>query len=225
MDATLRSAPGSRRCSCSSRTRLRPVHADDTTTLRAILATPAVARWWHAPGRRLPVRPRGRTRGAGRSRSRTRPSSGRAGAVIGIVQAYENPDPDYDESGIDVFLAPSVHRRGLGREVVALVRDWLVDVRGHHLVTIDPAARQRGRPSPATARAASRPWGCCTGASATPTARAGTTRCSCSTSPARRRDARPRRAGSTGAGERDAPGEDGAMSLTHDRVATVDARR
>ena len=33
----------------SSRLRLRPVHADDTTTLRSILATPAVAAWWHEP--------------------------------------------------------------------------------------------------------------------------------------------------------------------------------
>ena len=33
-----------------------------------------------------------------------------------------------------------MHRHGLGTEVVTTVRDWLVDVRGHHLVQIDPSA-------------------------------------------------------------------------------------
>jgi aminoglycoside 6'-N-acetyltransferase len=65
------------------------------------------------------------------------------GAVVGYVQAYEGSDPDYDEAGIDLFVAPSVHRQGLGREVVLAVRDWLVDVRGHHLVQIDPAAHNQ----------------------------------------------------------------------------------
>jgi aminoglycoside 6'-N-acetyltransferase len=60
------------------------------------------------------------------------------------VQAYEGDDPDYDEAGIDIVLAASVHRRGLGREVVTMVRDWLVEDRGHHLVTIDPAASNAG---------------------------------------------------------------------------------
>ena len=123
----------------TARTRLRPLEPDDGPALRAILATPAVAQWWHAPDDDFP---------ADADPDTTRwtieiahaPELGPAGATIGMVQAWENPDPDYDENGIDLFLAPSVHRRGLGTEVVTAVRDWLVDVRGHHLVTIDPAA-------------------------------------------------------------------------------------
>ena len=123
----------------SARTRLRPVEPADEATLRAIVSTPAVARWYHPPGEDFPM---------DFDPDTTRwvielahaPDLGAAGSVVGMIQGYEGADPDYDESGIDVFLAPSVHRNGLGTEVVTMVRDWLVDVRGHHLVQIDPAA-------------------------------------------------------------------------------------
>jgi aminoglycoside 6'-N-acetyltransferase len=119
--------------------RLRPLVPDDGPALRAILATPAVSRWWHPPDDGFPFDHEARTvRWAVELLGSA--GLGPAGAVVGMVQAYEGEDPDYDESGIDVFLAPSMHRRGLGRDVVTTVRDWLVDIRGHHLVTIDPAA-------------------------------------------------------------------------------------
>jgi len=123
----------------SARTRLRPVTPDDAPTLRAIVATPAVARWWHAPDDAFPL---------GHDDDTTRwvieiahaPELGPPGAVVGMVQAYDVDDPDYDDCGIDLFLAPSVHRQGLGSEVGMMVRDWLVEDRGHHLVQTDPAA-------------------------------------------------------------------------------------
>lgn len=119
--------------------RLRALERDDEATLRAILASPPVAQWWHPPGDDFPWDDEaGTVRWAIELQSAA--GLGPAGAVVGMVQAYEGDDPDYDESGIDIFLAPSVHRRGLGREVVTTVRDWLVDIRGHHSVTIDPAA-------------------------------------------------------------------------------------
>ena len=123
----------------SARTRLRAVEPDDAPALWTIVRSPSVARWWHQPAEDFPrdgdddvVRWVVEIAHA--------PEIGPAGSVIGMVQASEGDDPDYDECGIDVFLAPSVHRHGLGREVVTTVRDWLVDVRGHHLVQIDPAA-------------------------------------------------------------------------------------
>ena len=123
----------------SARTRLRPVTPDDAATLRAIRATPAVARWWHTTDDAWPLDddPDAWRWTIDLAHA---PELGAAGAVVGLVQAYEGDDPDYDECGIDLFLAPSVHRHGLGTEVVTMVRDWLVDVRGHHLVQIDPAA-------------------------------------------------------------------------------------
>lgn len=123
----------------TSLVRLRPLERDDEATLRAILATPAVSRWWHPPGDDWPWDDEsGTVRWAVELLAAA--NAGPAGAVVGLVQAYEGDDPDYDECGIDLFLAPSVHRRGLGRDIVTTVRDWLVDIRDHHLVTIDPSA-------------------------------------------------------------------------------------
>jgi aminoglycoside 6'-N-acetyltransferase len=127
----------------SARTRLRPLVPDDAATLRSIVESPAVARWWHAPDDGFPFdHEEGTVRWA--VEIAHAPEIGPAGALVGMVQAYEGDDPDYDESGIDIFLAPSVHRRGLGAEVVTMVRDWLVEDRGHHLVTIDPASSNAG---------------------------------------------------------------------------------
>jgi aminoglycoside 6'-N-acetyltransferase len=123
----------------AARTRLRPLVPEDGPTLRAIVASPAVARWYHGPGPEFPFdHDADTTRWA--VEIAHAPELGPAGSVIGFVQAHEGDDPDYDECGIDIALAPSVHRRGLGVEVVTTVRDWLVDERGHHLVQIDPAA-------------------------------------------------------------------------------------
>jgi aminoglycoside 6'-N-acetyltransferase len=40
---------------------------------------------------------------------------------------------------MDLFLDPSVHGQGLGAEVVRRVVRHLIDDRGHHRITIDPA--------------------------------------------------------------------------------------
>lgn len=121
------------------RTVLRPVTEDDTFTLVAIRRSTEVARWWHAPEPGWPT--------ADAAAAETRfvvelagaPQIGPDGSVIGVVQVDEGDDPEYAVAGMDLFLAASVHRRGLGREVVTAVRDWLVRDRGHHRVTIDPA--------------------------------------------------------------------------------------
>lgn len=120
---------------------LRPATEDDTATLQAIRRSPEVARWWHAPDPGWPTRDPGADAG---TRLAVELSGARDigpdGAVIGFVQVDEGDDPEYAVAGIDVFLAASVHRRGLGREAVAAVTRWLVEVRGHHRVTVDPAA-------------------------------------------------------------------------------------
>lgn len=63
-----------------------------------------------------------------------------AGEVIGWVAAGENLDPHYRHGGIDVFLATEHQRNGLGPDAIARVCRWLFDERGHHRITIDPAA-------------------------------------------------------------------------------------
>ncbi|HSD80445.1 MAG TPA: GNAT family protein, partial [Solirubrobacteraceae bacterium] len=46
----------------------------------------------------------------------------------------------YRHASIDLFLDPALHGRGLGTEAVRRVVRHLVHERGHHRVTIDPAA-------------------------------------------------------------------------------------
>jgi aminoglycoside 6'-N-acetyltransferase len=62
------------------------------------------------------------------------------GAVAGIVQFYEEPEPRYRHAAVDLFLEPALHGRGIGTEVLRRVVRQLIDERGHHRVTIDPAA-------------------------------------------------------------------------------------
>jgi aminoglycoside 6'-N-acetyltransferase len=109
---------------------LRPLAAGDEPELRRIHATPEVARWWDEPDEAFPW---------------DEPESTRLtievdGAVAGLIQFGEELEPKYRHASIDVFLDPALHGRGLGTEAVRLVVRHLVDDRGHHRVTIDPAA-------------------------------------------------------------------------------------
>jgi aminoglycoside 6'-N-acetyltransferase len=61
------------------------------------------------------------------------------GELIGFVQAYEDADPEYRHAGLDLFLHPDVHGRGLGQDVVRTVCRHLIADRGHHRLVIDPA--------------------------------------------------------------------------------------
>ena len=61
-------------------------------------------------------------------------------AVAGLIQFSEEDDPDYRHASVDLFLGEPYQGRGLGSEALWLVADWLVRERGHHRLTIDPAA-------------------------------------------------------------------------------------
>lgn len=62
------------------------------------------------------------------------------GGIVGYAQAYEQLDPQYTYAGIDLFLDPAVHGRGLGTDTVGTLARWLIDGRGHHRLVIDPRA-------------------------------------------------------------------------------------
>ena len=62
------------------------------------------------------------------------------GEVAGWLGVSEENDPDYRFAGLDITLAPAYQDRGLGPEALRTVIDWLVEARGHHRFTIDPAA-------------------------------------------------------------------------------------
>jgi len=62
------------------------------------------------------------------------------GEAVGAIQYGEEEDPMYRHASVDVFLATSHHGRGLGTEAIRLLARHLFEVRGHHRLTIDPAA-------------------------------------------------------------------------------------
>ncbi len=62
------------------------------------------------------------------------------GRVIGLIQFVEEVDPQYRHASIDIYLDPVVHRRGHGSDAIRALADFLFEERGHHRLTIDPAA-------------------------------------------------------------------------------------
>jgi aminoglycoside 6'-N-acetyltransferase len=109
---------------------LRPLTEDDLDGLLAILAEPAVARWWgpqaENPDREELLGPEPRF------------AILVAGALAGWLGCEENSDPMYRHVGLDIFLTTAQHGRGLGREALRLVIAHYIAA-GHHRFTIDPA--------------------------------------------------------------------------------------
>jgi aminoglycoside 6'-N-acetyltransferase len=108
---------------------LRPLAKGDEAELRRIHSTEEVARWWDLPDESFPWD----------EPEATRLTIEVDGRVAGLIQFSEEPDPKYRHAHIDLFLDPAVHGRGLGTEAVRRVVRQLIDERGHHRITIDPA--------------------------------------------------------------------------------------
>jgi aminoglycoside 6'-N-acetyltransferase len=62
------------------------------------------------------------------------------GVVVGAIQWSEEDDPMYRHAGLDLFIDPSVHGRGVGEDAVRTLCTHLIDDVGHHRLVIDPAA-------------------------------------------------------------------------------------
>jgi aminoglycoside 6'-N-acetyltransferase len=113
---------------------LRPVRVEDAPRLVELAADPAVARWWPDLTEAEVVE---KAEGRG-------DSVGFAilfdGELAGLVQYYEETDPDYRHAGIDLFLGVPYQGIGLGTDVVRTMARHLVDDLEHHRLVIDPAA-------------------------------------------------------------------------------------
>jgi aminoglycoside 6'-N-acetyltransferase len=122
-------APAPDDCERSTVT-LRPLRRDDEAELLRIHSTPEVARWWHLPEEGFPWSD---------EPDATRLTIEVSGAVAGLIQFYEETAPVHRHASVDLFLDPALHGRGLGTEALAQLVRHLIDDRGHHRITIDPA--------------------------------------------------------------------------------------
>ncbi len=109
---------------------LRPLVAGDEAELRRIHSTPEVARWWDEPDEGFPWTD---------DPDSTRLTIEVDGAVAGLIQFSEEVEPKYRHAAIDVFLDPTLHGRGIGTAALRRVVRHLIEDRGHHRITIDPA--------------------------------------------------------------------------------------
>jgi aminoglycoside 6'-N-acetyltransferase len=108
------------------RVTLRPAGPEDRPLLLEIVHEPEVARWW---GSELEL-----------DEDAAMFVIEVDGETAGGIQYWEEDDPDYRHAGIDVFLAVAFQDRGLGSDAVRALARHLFEVRGHHRLTIDPAA-------------------------------------------------------------------------------------
>ena len=111
---------------------LRPFTANDLATVLAFLAHPELVEAW--PG----------DNGA-RLRAMLEPGAdGMAmvveleGRPIGVIQWYEETDPDYFHASIDIALHADFCNRGLGTDALRTLARHLFEERGHHRITLDP---------------------------------------------------------------------------------------
>jgi aminoglycoside 6'-N-acetyltransferase len=110
---------------------LRTTAPDDAALLLPIRGEPQVVRWWSD------LEPGEMEEFVADEHSLAIEVDGE---VVGAVQFFEEEDPMYRHANIDVYLTTSRHGQGLGSEAVRVLARYLIEERGHHRLTIDPAA-------------------------------------------------------------------------------------
>lgn len=60
--------------------------------------------------------------------------------IIGLIQFYEETEPEYRHASIDIYISPTRHRQGVAHDAISTLVSHLFDFADHHRLTIDPAA-------------------------------------------------------------------------------------
>jgi aminoglycoside 6'-N-acetyltransferase len=110
------------------RVRLAPVAPEHRERLDELRLEPEVRRWWQDPEDDW-LAPEPNT---------VNYAILVDGKVAGFAQWYEEPEPMFRHAGVDLFLDPALHGRGLGTEVLRVLCAHLIDDHGFHRIVIDP---------------------------------------------------------------------------------------
>jgi aminoglycoside 6'-N-acetyltransferase len=112
---------------------LRPVRPEDEATLTEIFRDPEVARWWGDPAGAV-------SDALDVSEEQSSFVIQDSGVPIGFIQCFEEGDPMYRHATIDIALGSNAQGKGHGPEAIRILARYLIEKRGHHRLTIDPAA-------------------------------------------------------------------------------------
>lgn len=63
-----------------------------------------------------------------------------AGETAGLIMFHEEDEPGYRSAGMDIAVSTRFHGQGIGRRALVAMSRHLIRERGHHRLTIDPAA-------------------------------------------------------------------------------------
>jgi aminoglycoside 6'-N-acetyltransferase len=113
---------------------LRPLRADDVARIAEIQAEDGVARWWGPPDEAELHRK------AGGRDDVVAFAIEAEGDIVGLIEFWEENEPNFRHAGMDVFVGGGHRGRGLGRDALRTLARYLIEERGHHRLTIDPAA-------------------------------------------------------------------------------------
>ena len=109
---------------------LRPLDASHAEALREIRRSPEVALRWGPLEDDFPV---------GDEPEVTRFTILVEDQPAGMVQYAEESEPDIRSASIDIFVGPAWQGRGVGSDALKTLVRHLIDERGHHRITIEPA--------------------------------------------------------------------------------------
>ena len=114
---------------------LRPLAETDVERIVELGADPEVGRWWRGLTHdHVLAKARGEDEGVAVFAIVSE------GEVAGMIQYHEELDEEFRHAGMDLFLGTPFQDRGLGTDTVRTLARYLVRERGHHRLTIDPAA-------------------------------------------------------------------------------------
>ena len=113
---------------------LRSLGSGDVDALEALFAEPEMARWWPHMDR------------AAIAGDLLDPDDDTVvysldvdGELAGVIQSWEEADPEYRHAGMDIAVATRWHGRGVAADALRALARHLFEADGHHRLVIDPA--------------------------------------------------------------------------------------